>query len=225
MHRVIPLLTLGLFPAWCASAGDLVPPGPPAPTMRSMQEVYDETAAANRAAGGGDALLVYPHVVEKAGSISTTQYTFDTSFYFVATAPYVAAALKAGGPSEPPKSDGDVTVHLYLYDHLGEPAKSATAALVAFPADVTVGYATPRASLTLEALFQAAGGYAGGAFQGFVVLSVSSGDWNDVAVQGFTINSHASAFDLSITALEPVRVQDSPAAIKNAGSATKDAKQ
>lgn len=225
MRRVTPLLLLGILASIIASAGDLAPPGSPAPTMKTMQEVYDQVAQANRAAGGGDALLFYPHIVEQQGTISSTQYTFDTSFYFVATGPYVGTGLKNGGPSKLNKSIGDVVVHLYLYDNNGQPAKSATDAQVAFPAVFTIGYVTPRASVTLDSLFVNAGGFASSIFNGFAVISVSSGDLNDVAIQAFTINSRTSAFDLSITALDPVRVQDAPAIVKDANLEAGEEKQ
>lgn len=60
MRLTVPLALLGMLASYCASAGDLAPPGSPAPTMKTMQEVYDQVAQANRAAGGGDALLFYP---------------------------------------------------------------------------------------------------------------------------------------------------------------------
>jgi hypothetical protein len=224
VHRVTLVFIIGLVVSLGASAGDLAPPGSPAPTMKTMQEVYDQVAQANRAAGGGGALLFYPHVMEQTGSINNTPNTYDSMFVFVATGPYVGTGLKKGTPSRPGKSLSDVTVRLYLYDNLGQPARSASAAPVAFPAEYTIGYSTPRASVTLENLFQAAGGYAASPFEGFAVLSVSTGDWNDVAVQAFTINSHTSAFDLALSPMEPVVIQDSASVIKNTAPAAKETK-
>jgi len=215
VRRATLVMLLIAGAAGSAPAGDLAPPGPPAPTMRNLQEVFEQVAQANRAAGGGDALLFYPHIVDQEGTISTTPNSFDTTFYLVATGPYVGTSLKSGAASVPNKSVSDVTVSLYLFDSTGQPALSATAAQVAFPATFTVGYGTPRASAQITNLFLSAGGFPAGIFEGFAVLSVSSGDWNDVAVQGFTLNSHTTAFDLSITALEPVRIQDAPAAVKS----------
>ncbi len=223
MRQLMLLLLLGVFASWSVSAGELAPPGAPAPTMRTMQEVYDQAAQANRARGGGDALLFYPHIVEQQGSISSTPNGFDTMFVFVATGPYVESFLKGGGAPPSEKSLTDVTVSLYLYDNAGQAALSATSTPVAFPAVYTLGSMTPRVSVTLENLFQVAGGYASASFQGFAVLSVSSGDWNDVAVQAFLLNSHSSAFDLSISALEPVRVQD-VAPVKSAAQKTGEGK-
>ncbi len=206
-----------------AVAGNLAPPGPPAPTMKTMQEVYDQVAQANRAAGGGGALLFYPHVMEQSGSINTTPNSFDAMFVFVATGPYVESGLKSGGGPKPDKSIADVTVRLYLYDDLGQPARSATSTPVAFPAEYTVGVLTPRKSVTLESLFQAAGGYANSVFTGFAVLSVSTGDWNDVAVQAFTMNSHTGPFDMALSTMEPVVIQDN-ASVTKASPAAKETK-
>lgn len=225
MFRATLLLLLVASATVGASAGDLAPPGSPAPTMRSLQEVFDQIAQANRATGGGNALLFFPHVVDQEGTISTTPNSFDTTFYFVATGPYVGTGLKSGAASEPNKSVSDVTVSLYLFDSTGQPALSATAAQVAFPAIFTVGPVTPKATVQISNLFQNTGGFPAGVFTGFAVLSVSSGDWNDVAVQAFTLNSHTSAFDLSITALEPVRIQDAPAAVKSDAPETGEAEQ
>lgn len=220
------LLALMVFTgALGAFAGNLSPPGAPQPTMRTLQEIFDEVSEANRALGGGDALLFYPHIVEQQGTISNTQYTFDTMFNFVATAPYIGMGLKKGAPSTLNKSAGDVSIRLYLYDSDGQPALSATATQVAFPAVFTIGYATPKASVTLDTLFQAAGGFASSTFTGYAVVSVSSGDLNDVAAQAFTINSRTSPFDLAITPLEPIRIQDTASAAKNTETPDEETKQ
>lgn len=208
MILAVSLTLLNLGAAW---AGELWPTDVPGPTMRSLQDIYDEVAQLNAAVGGGDKLLFFSHIVDSPGTISSSPYSFDTMIVLVATGPYVGTGLKSGAPSEADKAAGDVEVRLYLYDNLGQPALSSTATPVAFPAVFTVGPITPRVSVNITTLFQNAGGFVGSSdFQGFAFLSISSGNWNDVAVQAFLVNSHANAFDLVLTPLEPEPIPDPP---------------
>lgn len=50
MNKTTPLLIAGLAVLVSAQAGDLDPPTPPAPTMVTLQEIYDKAASCN---GGG----------------------------------------------------------------------------------------------------------------------------------------------------------------------------
>lgn len=192
-----------------AFSGDLYPPGSPAPTMKNLQEIYDQAAQANRATGGGDALLFFPYVLERQGSASDTQYTFDTLIYLLATGSLTGQGLKDGDAATGEKDAPDVTVHLYLYNNNGQPATSAMGTPIANPATFTVGPANPMAAIQLETLILDAGGFASSIFLGFAVLSIESGDWNDVAVDAYIVHSHTGPGDLEITPLPPTRVQDS----------------
>ncbi len=192
-----------------AFSGDLYPPGSPAPTMKNLQEIYDQAAQVNRAAGGGDVLLFFPYVLERQGFVSDTQYTFDTLIYLLATGALTGQGLKDGAAAAGAKDAPEVAVHLYLYNNNGQPATSAMGTPIANPATFTVGPTNPMAAIRLETLIQDAGGFASPIFLGFVVLSIDSGDWNDVAVDAYIVHSHTGPGDLEVTPLPPKRVQDS----------------
>lgn len=197
------------FSAGFAFSGDLDPPGSPAPTMKNLQEIFDQAAQANRAQGGGDTLLFFPYVLERNGSVADTQYTFDTFIYLLATGSQVGQGLKGAISTGAAKDVTDVTVNLYLYGTNGQPALSGLGTPIANPASFTLGAGNPKASVQLETLIQVAGGFASPVFVGFAVLSIVSGDWNDVAVEAYIAHSHSSVGDLDLTPLKPVPIQDS----------------
>lgn len=194
-----------------AFAGELAPPGGPAPSMPNLQAIYDQVSETNQAVGGGQSLLFFPHIIEQQGSINSSQDTFDTMFSMLATQGYLDHGLHEGTSYAGGSSDA-ISVDLYLYGQDGQPAKSATDAEVAFPATFALGGGTAKVNVTLENLFQAAGGFASPLFIGFAVLRVSTGDWNDVAVEAFTLNAHSNPFDLTIVDNAPIRIQDTSAA-------------
>lgn len=210
-HGSIPRGALMTVVCLCAGgsalAGDLFPPEAPAPTMKNLQEIHDQAAQANRAVGGGNALLFFPYVLERPGAAADTQYTFDTTIHLVATKWLVGQGLKAGRPADAPKDADSVTVQLRLYGSNGQPAQSATANPIADPASFVLTPDSPRTAVSLETLIQNAGGFPAPIFLGFVVLSVDSGDWNDVAADAVLIHSHTGPDDLGVTPLQPVRIQ------------------
>lgn len=187
-----------LLAAWHAGAGELSPSGAPAPTMKNLQEIHEQAAQANGAVGGGNALLFYPYILERAGKTSDTQYTFDTDFDLTLTTPFMSS----------PGEVAPVTVYLYLFTNNGQVATSATAAPIANPAVFTLDQSTPHVSFAIENLIVDAGGFPSPIFLGYAILAINSGNWNDVAVVANVVNAHTSAFDLSFTELRPTRVSD-----------------
>ncbi len=208
-HCALLMAALLLAPG-ISMAGDLYPADAPAPTMKNLQEIFDQAAQANRASGGGDALLFFPYLLERLGTISTTPYTFDTTIHLVATGSLTGQGLKGGAPGAD-KTAPTVTVNLYLYTNNGQPATGGGGGQVANPATFELGPATPKVSISLETLFLNAGGFPSSLYVGYGVLSISSGDWSDVSVEGLLINAHTGPGDLSVTPLKPVRVQNTQA--------------
>lgn len=199
------LLLVILLSAATVVAGELSPPpGPPAPTMKTLEEVYNQAAQANDAAGNGRTLLVYPYVLERYGKASDTTYTFDTTFDFMLTAPFTQGTKDA----KTPKAIDPVAINLYLFSNNGQVGTALGGTQIANPATFILDAATPHLTVILEDLIAAKGGFASQVFVGFAVLAISSGNWNDVAVDAKVINAHTSATDLSITPLTPTRVPD-----------------
>ena len=140
----------------------------------------------------------FPHVLEAEGRISNTQFTFDTTIF----ATYVGG--QAGIPTGP--TGGEATVDLYLFDGAGNLATSQSAQVVCAPCTYSLSPANRKAVITLENEFLNQGGLAG-VFTGYAVVVVQ-GEPDNVNLQGFVVNSHSSAFDVAMTALDPRVVPD-----------------
>lgn len=135
---------------------------------------------------------VMPHVFEKSGKSSNTQYTFDTQMFAVYT---------GGLPGQPPASSS--TLHLYLLNDSGTPW-SGPAGDVCNPCSYVLDGTTRKRTLTLEDLILGNGGGFGGlqAMTGFAI-AVVEGDPDQVSLQGFVVNAHTSPFDLSVFGFNP----------------------
>jgi hypothetical protein len=192
-------------------AGELNPPGAPAATMHSLEEIYDQVSQLNSAAGGGPAQFFFPHIIEQNGRITTSQNVFDMQIFMVYTPSF--AHLGKDAPSPEVKFD-PVTVSLYLYNQAGLPMQDGTGVDVANPATFTLSSAQPKVSVALDNLF--INGFPSSVVTGFAVMTINSGHWNDVAVQGMLIFARTGPFDLTITPLEPVRIQTPPILPKEA---------
>lgn len=120
-----------------------------------------------------------PHVFDQKGRVSNTPYTFDTDMFFTYS------------PNLGTTSPG-AQVDLYLYDDSGAPMRSQTNADVCNPCSFALGAGAPRKrSLSVEDLIDAAGGFTGVKL-GFGVVVVGGADPDNVAVQGYIVNSHAT---------------------------------
>lgn len=146
--------------------------------------------------------LVIPHVLEKSGLTSNSQYSFDTMLYVT----YVSGL--GGTPVGPGAS-----VDLYLYDNNGAPWVSATGRRVCDPCVIPIAPlqgSPPKVSVSLDSLVTGAGGFPRAVMTGFAVLVVNGQDPDGVNLSGFILNSHTSAFDLTMTPLDIQPVVSAP---------------
>ena len=134
-----------------------------------------------------------PHIIERAGAISNTQFTFDTTLF----ATYTAGL--AGTPAGP-----GATIDLYLYDNsTGTPLRN-NGTVVCDPCSYNFGGTSPRKqSIKIDDLITATGAFDALVKLGFGVIVVK-GDKDNVSIQGFIINSHTSAFDLSLSGFKVI---------------------
>ena len=133
--------------------------------------------------------FVLPHILEKEGTISTTQFTFDTTIFMTYT----------------PSSGGTTgaTASLYLYDDSGNPMQTKTGEAVCNPCQYQLGSAARKQSVRIDDLITAKGSFDTAVKTGFGVIVVGGDDANGVALQSFVVNSHTSPFDLSVFGFEP----------------------
>lgn len=211
-------LSVAIFgvPAW---AGELFPPGPPASTMHSLEDIYN---LLQNGAGGGDAggVLIFPHFIESNGTITSSTNSFDTVLYFIDARSYRSGSFKSAEESQE-KAD-PITLYVYLYDNNGFPLQSATAQAVAAPAVYTLDGTNKKLTVRLNDLFVNAGGFASSISTGYVVVSITGGTWSDVALQGMIINARTGPFDLDITALEPTRAPEGVVKLAPSAEAAKE---
>jgi hypothetical protein len=153
--------------------------------------------AAARVAGTGSPGLprrafVLPHVLEKSGTINSTQFTFDTTLF----------ATYVGGLPGSVSSNG-ATVKLFLYDPAGLPLTGSTGE-VCNPCSFDLSTSARKTTINVDDLILTRGGGFGGASvkTGFGVV-VLDGDAPNVNLESFIVNSHSSAFDLSVFGFEP----------------------
>lgn len=133
--------------------------------------------------------FVIPHVIETQGSISNTQFTFDTQIQAVYTAGLVGN-----------ETVSSAVMNVYLLKDDGTPVLSANATQVCNPCVYNLNGVTRRVSISFETLIQAAGGFPG-PVTGLALIEVT-GDDDHTALSAVTSNSHTSAFDLDLYAQE-----------------------
>lgn len=145
--------------------------------------------------------LVFPHALEVSGRVSDTPYTFDTNLTF-------ENLTGAQGTSS--------TVDIYWYDPSGQPLTSATGQPVANPHSLNVVSRGPRQTVSLDGMITGNGGFETPTTVklGFGIIVVGGADPDGVTLQGFVVNSHTSAFDLSVFGFDPVPIE-APAALKS----------
>ena len=181
--------------------------------LRKYHAVAMVTLAALAWTGAASArTFVVPHVLDSSGHITSTPYTFDTIFYL----DYVGGVACVGGGQQ------DVPVDVYLYDNSGTPMRGLNGADVCNPCTTTIGAGHRKASLSVEDLFGSSGGMQG-VKTGFGIIVVGGADPENVAVQGFVVNAHTSAFDLSVFGFDPVPItvaaKSADASLDKAGAA------
>ena len=156
-------------------------------------------------------LIVFPHVTESSTATNNSQYAFDTSFYAVYAGGVAGSSIPVGTGA---------TVSLYLFNSNGTLKQSLNGTNVCAPCAQVVNAAGPKVTFSLQNLFLSAGGFANAAETGFALVSIG-GTADAVALQGTLVNSHTSAFDVAISALEgrevptslPPTAVDSPPAL------------
>jgi hypothetical protein len=138
--------------------------------------------------------FIFPHVLEKQGTINNTQFTFDTSLFMT----------YYGGLSGFPAGAG-ATVDLYVFDQTtGQPMKSATNQNVCNPCTYNLGSTgQPRKRIvTLDDEIVAKGGFPSTVVLGFAV-AVINGDVGNLNITSAVTNAKSSALDLSVFVFEP----------------------
>ena len=156
--------------------------------------------------------FVMPHVLETSGTIIDTQFTFDTTLY----------ATYAGGLPGTVSSNGAVA-KLYLYDSLtGQLLKSALNEDVCNPCMFDLSSSARKASIRIDDLIVANGGFGSETNRNAFSVVVLDGDTANVKLQGFVVNAHTGPFDLSVFGFEPqpiaaARMIPMPVTINNTG--------
>ena len=129
-----------------------------------------------------------PHVLEKSGRISNTPFTFDTSIF----ANYVGAS--------------DATVGMGFLGNNGAAFECVNGPMPPFSTVMNAQQNT--VDISMEDIAASAGGFPadGHVKLGFGVIVVGGADPENVAVQGFVVNSHTGPFDLSVFGFDPVPI-------------------
>jgi hypothetical protein len=146
-------------------------------------------------------VFVLPHVLESSGRITTTTFAFDTSIFV----DYVGGIGTVTG-------SGGATVDLYLFDNTGAPMKNNGQDVCgAVPCSFTLTAAARKLSIAIDTLISAKGGSFDTQVKvGFGIVVIGGADPDNVALQGFVVNSHSSALDLSVFGFDPVPLAVAP---------------
>jgi hypothetical protein len=138
-----------------------------------------------------DKTFVIPHVLEKNGTISNTPFTFDTTIF----ADYTGS-IGGGGA-------GGATVDFHLFDQATGLPMNANGNL----GTIDLSSANPSASRIIEDCIDPLTGIK----LGFGIIVVGGADPDNVALQGFVVNSHTGPLDLSVFGFDPQPI-NAPAA-------------
>lgn len=147
--------------------------------------------------GGGAACktFVWPHILEKSGSVHDTPFTFDTTIF----ADYNPGL--AGGTGDPTAT---ATLDLYLFDQAtGELLTDAIGTAVCAPCTTPLGGTARKESMHVEGLISAGGASIPPA--GLVAVVIITGYIDDVALSAQTVAS-GELFDISVFGFEPVPI-------------------
>jgi hypothetical protein len=154
---------------------------------------------------------VFPHVLEKAGRIQNTPFTFDTEIHavYVPREPRDPTHGQATGRVHEP-----IRIRLFLYEDDDATMRSATGEEICNPCEFELSPAAKKLSIRIDDLIVAHGGFpppGAGAqvITGYAIMTVSNDDAN-IAIQGFVVNSHSGPFDLSVFGFEPQEIKAAP---------------
>jgi hypothetical protein len=146
--------------------------------------------------GGSDhRTFILPHVLEQAGTIANTQFTFDN------TINVTYAAGLGGLPAGPGAS-----IDLYLIDSDGAGFwEGADDVYVCAPCHFDLDANNRKEIIRLESLILAAGGFGFTSKTGYALIEVG-GDPGAVSMRSYVTNSHTSAFDVSMAMMVPEEI-------------------
>jgi hypothetical protein len=137
--------------------------------------------------------FIIPHILEKDGYITSSNFTSDTTLQFTYN-------RSLNGSDK-----GSADVALYLYDEQTGGLMQGQTGPVCGPCTFALNNQNRKVTLSLDDLIKTNGGGFDAAIKlGFGVFVVSGSDPDAVNVQGFVVNSHTSAFDLSVFGFDPV---------------------
>lgn len=133
-----------------------------------------------------------PHVFDQKGRISNTPFTFDTTLFFD-----YAGTIEA-------------TVGMQFFGGNDAPLECDLGPMPPFSSVIP---AQQSLSVSMEDIADPVGGFPqdGHIRLGYGIFVVGGADPENVAIQGFVVNSHTSAFDLSVFGFEPVPISSSSA--------------
>ena len=135
--------------------------------------------------------FILPHVLEKSGTISNTQHTFDTTLFITYNASLIG------------KDTGSATVELYLYDSATGELMRSQGGDVCGPCTYQLNGHERKVSLRLDDLIAAKGGFDQPVKTGFGVVVVSGAAEDAVNLQVITVNSHTNENDVAVFGFEP----------------------
>jgi hypothetical protein len=135
--------------------------------------------------------FVLPHVLEKSGTISNTQYTFDTTLFITYNASLTG------------KDFGSATVEFYLYDGATGELMRSQGGDVCGPCTYQLNGHQRKVSLHLDELIAEKGGFDQPVKTGFGVVVVSGAAEDAVNLQVITVNSHTNEADVAVFGFEP----------------------
>jgi hypothetical protein len=136
--------------------------------------------------------FVIPHLLEKSGSIATSNYTFDTTLVLTYN----------GTLNGTDKNFAEV--QLYLYDEQTGKLMQGLSNTICGPCGFELSSQSRKLSIKLDDLISGpGGGFDSDMKLGFAVLVISGPGADAVNLQGFVVNSHTGPFDVSVFGFEP----------------------
>ena len=143
--------------------------------------------------------FVIPHVLEKSGTISSSSYTFDNTFF-----------LTYNGTLDG-RDKGFAQVDLYLYDEKTGDLMQGASSTICGPCSFQLNSQSRKFSLKLDDLITTnGGGFDTELKTGFAILVVTGPGADAVNVESFVVNSHTGPFDVSVFGFDPQVVTSAP---------------
>src|ERR1043165_4638889 len=136
--------------------------------------------------------FVLPHVLEKSGSISQSNFTFDTTLFLTYNG-------TLNGTDK-----GLAQVELYLYDEQTGQLMQGVSNTICGPCTYELNSQSRKLALRLDDLITTrGGGFDVDTKLGFGIVVVTGPGADAVNLEGFVVNSHTGPFDVSVFGFEP----------------------